>query len=284
MSLSVEACGIRAPSRYFRFSRPSSLTRTLDEFVAMGFHSVGFSPLLRSPGGGGEMGVQALSRMLEGMIDCGLAFERAVLGGRRYPFLNMVNALREIHRGTHRPYPCGAGAGYFGVSADGDLAACHRFVDDGEGAMGDLETGVDGELQKAWLESRHVHFQEPCSRGKPLRESSGCRLGFAGPRLLGDPLPGHRAFSARVPLPDSETRLGLNTPGLKALGYFHTVPPGFFSRLPRLSLPAWSALECHSSFPAEGFDLGNTPLRTKTNSRCVLPAFSRTRLCQRCWR
>ena len=31
--------------------------------------------------------------------------------GERYPFANAVNAMREIHRGTHRPYPCGAGAG-----------------------------------------------------------------------------------------------------------------------------------------------------------------------------
>jgi hypothetical protein len=28
----------------------------------------------------------------------------------------MMTALEEVHRGTHRPYPCGAGAGYFGVS------------------------------------------------------------------------------------------------------------------------------------------------------------------------
>ncbi len=61
--------------------------------------------------------------------------------GQRYPFANMVNAMREIHRGTHRPYPCGAGAGYFGVSADGDLAACHRFVGDADGAMGSLARG-----------------------------------------------------------------------------------------------------------------------------------------------
>ena len=74
----------------------------------------------------------------------------------------MVNALRELHRGTHRPYPCGAGAGYFGVSADGDLAACHRFVGDAEGAMGNLDDGVDRSRQNAWLAERHVHHQEPC--------------------------------------------------------------------------------------------------------------------------
>jgi uncharacterized protein len=130
--------------------------------VEMGFHSVGFSPLLRSPNAQGEMNAEQLEQMLERLIACGLSFEQRLLRGERYPFLNMVNALRELHRGTHRPYPCGAGAGYFGVSADGDLAACHRFVGDAEGTMGDLDTGVDRARQNAWLAERHVHNQEPC--------------------------------------------------------------------------------------------------------------------------
>ena len=104
-----------------------------------GFHSVGFSPMLSAPNGRGEMQTEDLELMLDGMIDCGRAFETRSHGGRRYPFANIVNAMREIHRGTHRPYPCGAGAGYLGVSADGELAACHRFVGDAEGAMGALD-------------------------------------------------------------------------------------------------------------------------------------------------
>lgn len=138
------------------------LRRTLDEFVAAGFHSVGFSPLLSSPGGNGEMQTGDLEIMLGGMIDCGREFERRSEAGERYPFANMVNALREIERGTHRPYPCGAGAGYLGVSADGDLAACHRFVGDAEGAMGSLDEGIDKERRADWLRDRHVHRQEPC--------------------------------------------------------------------------------------------------------------------------
>ena len=142
--------------------RNLELRATLDEFVALGFHTVGFSPLLRSPTGSGEMGHAELEVMLDGMVDCGEEFERRVVAGERYPFANVVNALREIHRGTHRPYPCGAGAGYLGVSAEGELSACHRFVGDEDGAMGDLAGGVDRERQARWLEDRHVHRQEPC--------------------------------------------------------------------------------------------------------------------------
>lgn len=136
----------------------------LDEFIEMGFHSVGFSPLLRSMNGRDEMGKEELSVLLENMIACGLNFEKNVLVGRRYPFLNMVNALKEISKGTHRPYPCGAGAGYMGVSADEELFACHRFVNEEEGKMGDLTKGIDATLQNSWLSSRHVANQNPCTQ------------------------------------------------------------------------------------------------------------------------
>ena len=140
------------------------LRQTLDEFVAAGFHTVGFSPLLRSPTGVGELERDDLEVMLGEMIDCGREFERRTIAGERYPFANMLNALREIERGTHRPYPCGAGAGYLGVSAEGELAACHRFVGDADGKMGSLAEGIDAAKRAQWLSERHVHRQEPCTQ------------------------------------------------------------------------------------------------------------------------
>ena len=139
------------------------LFETLDRLIQLGFHSVGFSPMLASPTGANQMEPSGLRDMLAQMIECGEAFEAHVLNGRRYPFANMTNALREIHKGTHRPYPCGAGAGYFGVSAEGELFACHRFVGDERGAMGDVTKGIDTDRQHEWLRQRHVHFQEPCN-------------------------------------------------------------------------------------------------------------------------
>lgn len=141
-----------------------NISEALDEFIRMGFHSVGFSPLLRSSNGEGEMTPESLARMLENMIACGLNFEKNVLAGKRYPFLNMVNALKEISKGTHRPYPCGAGAGYMGVSADEELFACHRFVNEDSGYMGDLNNGINSDKQNNWLSERHVHNQSPCNQ------------------------------------------------------------------------------------------------------------------------
>ena len=139
------------------------LRETLDGLIGLGFHGVGFSPMLSSPTGQDEMDELDLGNMLEQMIDCGVAFERKTVEGEHYPFTNIATALHEIHKGTHRPYPCGAGAGYMGVSAAGGLFACHRFVDDQSGAMGDVARGVDKQRQREWLAGRHVHFQEPCN-------------------------------------------------------------------------------------------------------------------------
>jgi uncharacterized protein len=139
------------------------LRTTLDGLLGLGFASVGFSPMLHAPGGRGEMQEMDLDQLLDAMIGCGLEYERRRLAGEPYGFANLDTALREIHRGTHRPYPCGAGAGYFGVSATGELSACHRFVGDPERRLGDVTTGVDTERQAAWLASRRVERQSPCS-------------------------------------------------------------------------------------------------------------------------
>ena len=138
------------------------LRDSLEYFLGLNFHSVGFSPVLHASTRSAEMSARDLDDFLEAMVECGLEFERRVIRGERYAFMNIVNALREIHRGTHRPYPCGAGAGYLGVSADGDLAACHRFVGDEKGRMGNLAVGIDRAAQNAWLAQRHVHNQLPC--------------------------------------------------------------------------------------------------------------------------
>lgn len=139
------------------------LQDTLDTLVDLGFHSVGFSPLLRAHDRSGEITSADVERLLDAMVACGDEFLRRLRAGRRYPFSNLSSALSEIHKGTHRPYACGAGAGYLGASATGDLFACHRFVEDPRAAMGTVHDGVDRIRQADWLAQRHVHRQQPCA-------------------------------------------------------------------------------------------------------------------------
>ncbi len=138
------------------------LKESLDHLIGLGFHSVGFSPVLTSPTGRGEVTAKHLAAMLDAMIECGEAFERHAIDGRRYAFSNMTTAMREIHSGSARVHPCGAGAEYVGINAEGAVFACHRFVNDASGAMGDIADGIDPDRQAAWLQARSVDRQQPC--------------------------------------------------------------------------------------------------------------------------
>lgn len=140
-----------------------NVSSTLKEFIAMGFHSVGLSPLINANNHSNELTKEEQTHLLSEMIDCGLEFEKAVMKSEAFPFLNMINAFKEIKKQSHKPYPCGAGAGYLGVSANGELSACHRFVNNSAGEMGNLKEGIDAAKQNIWLDKRHVHNQNPCN-------------------------------------------------------------------------------------------------------------------------
>ena len=138
------------------------LRRTLSTLAEIGFDGIQFSPMLDSPAGKGEMHTGALEEMLAQMIECGKTVEAQLHRGKWYPFTNFFGALKRIHMGARDDYPCGAGGSYFGVSSDGGLYACHRFVDDETGRLGDVLNGVDESRRAKWLTDRHVDRQQPC--------------------------------------------------------------------------------------------------------------------------
>ena len=140
-----------------------ALPDTLNALVELGFDRVQFSPMLSAPSGRGQMDAAALDAMLQQMIDCGRAFEARLAEGQVLPFANMISTLQRIHTGARDAYPCAAGGSYMGVSADGGLYACHRFVGDEAGAMGDIRSGIDRDKQAGWLAARHLESQTPCT-------------------------------------------------------------------------------------------------------------------------
>ena len=143
--------------------RNLEIARILEHLEHVGFRSVGFSPVLSSPSGMDTLRGEDVDTLLGQMIACGRDFVDRAIGGTQPVFANLASALTELHRGTHRPYPCGAGAGYASVGAEGGLHACHRFVGDDAGALGDVRNGIDRGKQRQWLEERAVDRQNPCT-------------------------------------------------------------------------------------------------------------------------
>jgi len=140
----------------------ADLPRLLDHVLALGFDSVGFATVLVSPDPALAFAAGDFSGLLAGMIDCAERAKRAIVERRKYPFSNFETALNEIRRGSHRPYPCGAGAAYLSVNAEGELFACHRLIDDPAYRFGDVASGSDVARRAEHLDARHVDKQEPC--------------------------------------------------------------------------------------------------------------------------
>lgn len=138
------------------------LLEVLEHMISLGVGDAGFSPVQVSPRAELEFRHRDFDWFLEQMIRCGSAARDRLLRGERFPFSNFETALHEIHRGSHRPYPCGAGAAYLSVNADGALYGCHRLVDDDAWAMGNIADGLDETARTAHLDRRHVDRQEPC--------------------------------------------------------------------------------------------------------------------------
>jgi uncharacterized protein len=138
------------------------LVPILDHLIGLGFDSAGFAAVLTSPDPSLAFTKDDFGAFLEAMIACGRKAMKVLIDGQRYPFSNLETALREVHRGTHRPYPCGAGAGYLSVNAKGNLYACHRLLDDEAWQMGDVFSGTDDERRARHLARAHVDRMEPC--------------------------------------------------------------------------------------------------------------------------
>lgn len=138
------------------------LPDVLDHGIGLGFDEVGFAAVLSAPSPLLELRGDDFPRLLETMIGCGQKALAELKAGRDYPFGNFETALGELHRGSHRPYPCGAAAGYLSANSDGRLFACHRFIDDPQFAMGDVTTGSDHRARALLLAERHVDRMEPC--------------------------------------------------------------------------------------------------------------------------
>jgi uncharacterized protein len=140
-----------------------NLPETMTGLLDMGFDAVMFSPMLSAPSGKEELAAADLDLLLDQLIECGEIFRERLYQNRIVPFSNVITTLQRIHSYRREQYPCGAGGGYMGVSADGGLYACHRFVNDEEGHMGDVFSGVDRAKQSAWLEGRHLQKQSACT-------------------------------------------------------------------------------------------------------------------------
>ena len=141
----------------------------------LGFDEVGFAPVTAGLGRDYALGDAGYERLLSEFGELAEDYVAAASRGEQHGFANLGDMLRELHQGVSKAHPCGAGLGLLGVSTEGELGLCHRFVESKSHSVGHVDTGVDQAARSAFLERAHVDQKTDCTQcfARPLC-AGGC--------------------------------------------------------------------------------------------------------------
>jgi uncharacterized protein len=139
---------------------PETLRHLRDE---LGFDSVGFAPVTSGGDVDHALKESDMDRLLADFRSLADDYVQAAKDGSDLGFSNLGDLLRELHQGANKAHPCGAGLGLLGVSTDGDLHPCHRFVEGGSHSLGTLDDGIDAAKREDLLKRTHVSNKSDCA-------------------------------------------------------------------------------------------------------------------------
>lgn len=141
----------------------------------LGFDEVGLAPVTSAPGNDYALSNENYDEILREFAGLAEDYVAKAIEGKAHGFSNLNDVIRELHQGINKAHPCGAGLGLLGVSTEGEVGLCHRFVESGEHEIGNVATGVDEEKRSAFLEKGHLSEKIACHEcfAQPLC-SGGC--------------------------------------------------------------------------------------------------------------
>ncbi|HKA52802.1 MAG TPA: quinohemoprotein amine dehydrogenase maturation protein [Candidatus Binatia bacterium] len=138
------------------------VTRVYEHLSGLGFFEVGFSPVTAK--NGEEYGLEPadLRRVLAGFKDLGRLYVERALRNQYTGFANLSTLLTDIHAGTNKLFPCGAGLGLLDVDGNGDVYLCHRFPGSEEHKYGNVKDGLRYDRLNEFLNAAHVENKPVC--------------------------------------------------------------------------------------------------------------------------
>jgi uncharacterized protein len=119
----------------------------------LGFHEVGFAPVTTHAVHTFNLDAEELKVLFEGMKTLGNNYLEAALSGENTGFSNMHQLMTDLHEGTRKSLPCGAGVGLLAVDKEGDLNLCHRFTGSELPTYGNVVQGIDKTSLGRFLEA-----------------------------------------------------------------------------------------------------------------------------------
>lgn len=109
----------------------------------IGFYEVGYAPVTSSTQDAFALDGTELQNVFEQMKALGLEYQADALRGRNNGFSNLHQLMTDLHQGTRKVLPCGAGVGMLAVDKEGGLNLCHRFTGSEVRTYGDVNAGID---------------------------------------------------------------------------------------------------------------------------------------------
>lgn len=103
------------------------IARIYEHLTRLGFFEVGFAPVTARKGA--EYGLEAadLAELLAQFQELGGIYLERGLRNQYTGFSNLSSLIADLHEGTNKALPCGAGLGLLDVDGQGDVYLCHRF-------------------------------------------------------------------------------------------------------------------------------------------------------------
>jgi uncharacterized protein len=204
-------------------TRGASPVRETYRFLSgdLGCDEVGFAPVTAGEGRAWALDGDGYTALLAEFEALAADFVDAARRGEAHGFSNLNDLLRELHQGNNKAHPCGAGIGLLGVSTEGELGLCHRFVESKSHALGTIGAGIDEGRRSAFLRAAHVD------------KKTDCRVCFARPVCAGGCY--HEAFvrygdGTRANLHYCEWIRGWTDLGLRCYARIMAANPSFFAR------------------------------------------------------
>jgi uncharacterized protein len=136
--------------------------RLMERYTARPVVEVGFSPVTAKNGEDYGLEPADLRQVLAGFRELGALYVERALQNKYTGFSNLSTLLTDLHAGTNKLFPCGAGLGLLDVDGNGDVYLCHRFPGTEEHKYGNVKDGLQYDRLNEFINSAHVGNKPVC--------------------------------------------------------------------------------------------------------------------------
>lgn len=123
-------------------------------FNELGFAEVGFAPVTAGDVASFNLTEEELVAVFGSLRVLGGLYLEAALENRNIGFSNLHQLLTDIHQGTKKALPCGAGYSMVAVDYAGDVHLCHRFTGSKLPTFGSVGQGLERDALGDLLDAR----------------------------------------------------------------------------------------------------------------------------------